>query len=59
MDVGDRPGAEGVVMTCPRVVGATSDGKQLLLCGQVLDEQRCCPIHGGPAVVFIEPRRQQ
>jgi hypothetical protein len=41
-------------VTCPRVVSASGDGKQLVLCGKVLDEERCCPVHGGPAVIFAE-----
>lgn len=36
---------------CPRVVGATDDGKQLRTCGELVP----CPIHGMPLFVVANP----
>lgn len=33
---------------CPRVVGATDDGKRLQVCGHT----NPCPYHGAPTVIF-------
>lgn len=43
LDVDERP--------CPRVVGATDDGKQLVTCGHL----QPCPFHGAPLHVLQPP----